>query len=194
MHKLLILLMSFLFIVACSSGPSKQTPYNRFSQNTSTTPADIRATLNGHNTIRSQLGLPPLRWSNKLVKYAKQWADHQAQTQNCAITHRPRDDGPYKQVQGENLFWASPRRWSDGRNELQRISIRDVITSWTDEAADYDYNSNSCNVGAQCGHYTQVIWRDTKEVGCVRTTCGDKSQLWVCNYNPPGNYIGERPY
>lgn len=194
MHKPLIVLMSILFMISCSAGPTKQTPHTRIGNYTPTIPTDIRATLNSHNSVRSQLGLPPLRWSNTLVKYARQWADHQAQTQNCSMVHRPHGSGPYKQVHGENLFWASPKRWSDGRSERQNISIQEVIKSWADEVVDYDYNSNSCNFGEQCGHYTQMVWRETREVGCVRTTCGDKSQLWVCNYNPPGNYIGERPY
>ena len=37
------------------------------------------------------------------------------------------------------------------------------------------------------------VWRDSKEVGCGVGQSG-KVQIWVCEYNPPGNVIGERPF
>jgi hypothetical protein len=40
------------------------------------------------------------------------------------------------------------------------------------EAADYDYKTNRCRAG--CGHYTQVIWRDTKELGCAVARRGSR--------------------
>ena len=35
------------------------------------------------------------------------------------------------------------------------------VQNWYDEVGDYNLNSNSCNPGAVCGHYTQVC------VGCT---------------------------
>jgi hypothetical protein len=42
-------------------------------------------------------------------------------------------------------------------------------------------------------HYTQMIWRDTTALGCGEAIC-DKTLIVACNYDPPGNYIGRRPY
>jgi len=76
----------------------------------------------------------------------------------------------------------------------RQVTIRHVVKAWADEEPWYNYKSNSCLPGKQCGHYTQMVWRDTTEVGCAVKFCGDQSQNWVCSYNPPGNVIGKRPY
>ncbi|MEM6522020.1 MAG: CAP domain-containing protein, partial [Cyanobacteria bacterium P01_C01_bin.70] len=41
-----------------------------------------------------------------------------------------------------------------------------VVAAWVAEKADYDYASNSCASGKVCGHYTQIVWRETTAVGC----------------------------
>ena len=191
MYKHLIFLLFPLFIISCSSNNKVQTKNNQYIR---ATPTAFKGTLASHNAVRAQLGLNPLRWSNKLAVYAQQWAKHQARTQNCLMQHRPHSAGPFKQIHGENLFWASPKRWSDGKIELQNISISGVVKAWASEVKDYDYQTNSCRIGEQCGHYTQIVWRESQAVGCAKVVCADKSQLWVCNYNPPGNYVGEKPY
>ena len=150
-------------------------------------------TLDAHNMVRSAHNLPPLTWSDKLANYAQEWADRSAKVRNCGMEHRPQQ-GKYKQQYGENLWWASPRVWSNGLKELQPITIQRVVKDWADEIEFYNYANNSCKPGEQCGHYTQIVWKETTQVGCAYQQCADKSQLWVCNYNPPGNYIGERPY
>jgi hypothetical protein len=195
-YKYPLLFLLLLLMVACSSDTIKKSEHTHTTSLLSRNiePASFRGTLSRHNIVRTRLGLTPLFWSNRLAGYAQQWANHQAITQNCSMQHRPQHNSLFKQRHGENLFWASPKRWSDGRTELQTISIGEVITSWADEVVDYHYQSNQCRTGAQCGHYTQIIWRETQAVGCARVVCPDKSQLWVCNYHPAGNYIGEQPY
>ncbi|MCK5917058.1 MAG: SCP-like extracellular [Cocleimonas sp.] len=194
MGKYRLLFVSVFIMLSCSNPQKKASDTNTTLSVANAVPTTFRGTLTSHNSVRARVGLKPLHWSNKLAKYAQQWANHQANTQNCYMKHRPHHSGPFKQIHGENLFWASPKRWSDGKVELQQISISEVIKSWADEDIDYNYNSNSCRLGAQCGHYTQIVWHETQAVGCAIAICPDKSQLWVCNYNPPGNYIGERPY
>ena len=43
------------------------------------------------------------------------------------------------------------------------------------------------------GHYTQIVWRSTVEVGCAVARSG-LHEVWVCRYSPPGNVVGQRPY
>ena len=145
--------------------------------------------LQAHNGVRLKHGLKPLKWSNKLAKYSQEWADHLGRGNHCQIKHRP-GNPPY----GENLYRSSALQWSDGRRELMAINVKEVVKSWTDEERWYNYQTNRCQPGKQCGHYTQVVWENTTEVGCAVKVCADKSQTWVCSYNPAGNYIGVRPY
>ena len=93
--------------------------------------------------------------------------------------------GPY----GENIFWGSGggAGWS----------ASDAVASWVAEKRWYDHGSNSCSApeGRSCGHYTQVVWRDSTAVGCARVVCDNGGGVFItCNYNPPGNVVGQSPY
>lgn len=133
-----------------------------------------------HNAVRqapepaADPALPALEHHNGLAGAAQQWAN------GCKFEH---SGNGY----GENLAFFSGQ---DSRPA-------EVVGAWAAEVADYDYQANSCADGAQCGHYTQIVWRNTAQVGCGATACnveGFDGILWVCNYNPPGNVVGERPY
>ena len=58
------------------------------------------------------------------------------------------------------------------------------------------YTTNTCAWGKECGHHTQVVWAETRRVGCVVHDCASNrgATYAICNYNPPGNYEGQRPY
>jgi hypothetical protein len=82
----------------------------------------------------------------------------------------------------------------------------DAVAGWAGEVTCWTYGefmkSDDCNatcVAAQhsngCGHYTQLVWRNTTEVGCGVATCtSGNEEIWVCNYKAPGNYINQKPY
>ena len=93
---------------------------------------------------------------------------------------------------GENLYQAGPMTGSDGSMAVQKIAAQNVVDSWGSEMKNYDYAGNSCH--GVCGHYTQVVWKSTTEVGCGTAVCGNKAQIWVCRYAPSGNMAGQRPY
>ena len=150
-----------------------------------------KALVDAHNFWRNAVGTPPLHWANDLAIAAQTWADHLATHNGCNMEHSTAEA---RQKTGENLYWASPVRWSDGKLELQSVPAAKVVNSWGGERADYDYANNACVPGKQCGHYTQVVWRSTRQVGCAMQQCADQSQVWVCRYRPTGNWVGERPY
>ncbi len=151
---------------------------------------DTQAVVAEHNSLRADAGVTELSYSPKLARSAQRWADHLKNKHACQMQHSD-TKGHY----GENLYWASPLIWSDGRREMRKVSPAEVITSWGKEKADYDHASNTCAPGAECGHYTQIIWRETTKVGCGFAVCSDsREQVWVCHYSPAGNIVGEKPY
>jgi pathogenesis-related protein 1 len=136
-----------------------------------------REMLTAHNRVRSRVAVPPLAWSGEIAAVAQQWADHLLTTGR--FVHRP------KAQYGENLYEV--RGTAGGATPAQ------VVAGWAGEVKDYDAARNTCRAGAMCGHYTQLVWRDTKQVGCAVARQRTR-EVWVCNYGPPGNWIGERPY
>jgi len=173
-----------------------------FAFNTTThalEPAQFSGILQSHNEVRNKFNQHPLTWSDALAKYAQEWVNRLAATQNCQMLHRPNYQGEYDserylQVHGENLFWASAEIREGGVEKLQFFTPREIVKAWAEEENYYDYQSNTCQEGQQCGHFTQMVWHESRQVGCAKAVCGDKSQIWACNYHPRGNYIGEHPY
>jgi pathogenesis-related protein 1 len=150
---------------------------------------DTALLVDTHNKWRAEAGVnEKLRYSPELAASAQIWVDTLKQSNRCQMRHS-QAAGQY----GENLYWASALIWSDGRRELQKVSAKKVVDSWGSERSDYDYAGNRCQSGKMCGHYTQMVWRTTTMVGCAMAICED-TQVWACQYQPAGNWIGRRPY
>ncbi|HVP61460.1 MAG TPA: CAP domain-containing protein [Myxococcaceae bacterium] len=147
-----------------------------------------RVALQAHDQVRSNAtptpapALPAMQWSADVEAVAAQWAAH------CVYQHNAGRGNL-----GENIAASSPGYWP---------SIAEVVQAWASEASDYDYGSNSCATGKVCGHYTQLVWRGSTLLGCAFARCTENSpfagvatwDFWVCDYSPPGNWVGERPY
>lgn len=147
--------------------------------------------VNAHNKWRAAVGVPGLNWSDRLAALASAWANRLKEQNACSARHNP-DNQTYRI--GENIFWASPIMKSNGAREPQQIQPGTVVGTWAGEIADFNYATNSCASGKMCGHYTQVVWKDSREVGCGYAVCHDGAQVWVCNYAPAGNFVSQKPY
>jgi pathogenesis-related protein 1 len=128
-----------------------------------------------HNQYRAEVSVPPLVWSAEVAASAQAWADQLASTRSFHHSNSR---------YGENI-WAGT---------AGAYSLDEMVTSWGDEKANFEYGtrSNSRN-GGVVGHYTQIIWRNSTEVGCGLAS-GGGTDYFVCQYNPPGNYVGQQPY
>jgi len=157
-----------------------------------------------HNTDRAEHGVPALTWSADLAKNAENWVKG-CHTQkdndgNEFFCHQSKDygcgtDPNYKY--GENISWGYPSR-----------SGLEAIDGWYCEGdpPNYDYDNpkliggwmNGCanNPNKVNGHFTQVVWKATKSLGCAKNTCslnGQAGTLWACEYDPPGNFNADKP-
>lgn len=147
-----------------------------------------------HNAYRKNIpagqpvpvpALPDVRWNQDLADWA------QKHVNKCVFQH---SDGSARKAAfgqhiGENLHAST----------AQTVTPEDAVRSWVSEAQDYDYNTNKCE--GVCGHYTQVVWQDSVEIGCAVAICPKlaktgftNARIISCNYKPAGNYIGRKPY
>jgi uncharacterized protein YkwD len=155
-------------------GYNPYAPYApRNSPYVAASPSLARDMLATHNAVRARVGVPPLAWSAQLAALAQDWANALIASQ--AFSHRPNNR------YGENIYAISGGA----------ASAAEAVATWAGEARGYDIRNNSCS--GICGHYTQLIWRSTTTVGCGVASDAER-QVWVCNYNPPGNVVGYRPY
>ncbi|CAN6288533.1 unnamed protein product [Urochloa humidicola] len=138
------------------------------------TPQDF---VNLHNQARRADGVGPVTWDARVARYAQDYAAKRAG--DCRLVH---SGGPF----GENIFWGSAgRAWG----------AADAVKSWVDEKKNYHLDTNTCDPGKVCGHYTQVVWRKSVRIGCARVVCdANRGVFIVCSYDPPGNFNGERPF
>ena len=142
---------------------------------------EVQQLLELHNKYRADVGVGPVSWSENIALFAQQWADHLA-SKRCSMEHRPRS-GTWKQEYGENLFIGTAGHYT----------VSDAVMAWENEKKDYRGDVITATNYAATGHYTQIVWRNTAQIGCASVVCNDNIIL-VCNYYPPGNFLGQKPF
>ncbi|MFF9772932.1 pathogenesis-related family 1 protein [Streptomyces sp. NPDC013978] len=136
---------------------------------------EVRGFLAVVNQTRADVGVPPLVWDESVAAQARSWA--RLRVADCELVH---SNSRY----GENLAKGSSPRYS----------LADAARLWLDEKSDYDRPSNSCVNDRECLHYTQLVWRGSTRVGAAKARCGNGWTYVVANFDPPGNWVGRRPY
>jgi len=133
--------------------------------------------LKYHNQRRAQHGVSPLKLNKDIVDKAQKWADHMAKT--GAFQHCP--DRNFKgQTLGENIAM----KWTSGGDDFTGEQCTD---QWYSELPKYDFSRHS---GANAGHFSQVVWKNSSEFGVGRAKGADGKWLVVANYLPAGNVVG----
>ncbi len=129
-----------------------------------------------NNKIRAEVNVPPLKWDCKVAKLAQKKTDYMAKT------------GDFRHHltfgYGENKYWG-----------IMHNSLLDAVKHWYKEKKDFVYGALLwCKPNKRCGHYTQLIWKTTKKIGCGKSKGKDGKYYIVCNFYPMGNIIGMQPY
>jgi uncharacterized protein YkwD len=168
----------------CSTIPSLQpTNMTNPTNNTGNVSSDLVNTiLSMHNSERAAVGVPALVWNDKLAAGAKAWAEHLATTGEFAHSTCC---GAFRDY-GENLAGYI-------------VGVGQGVQLWIDEKNHYNGGPLPPDTPASgpqaIGHYTQMVWRTTTSVGCgTASGSGHPFSILVCQYSPPGNIFGQKPY
>jgi uncharacterized protein YkwD len=140
--------------------------------------------LAAHNKYRVEIGTLPIQWSNTLASHALEWADHLAATQTFHHANEPLS----KYHEGENLWMGSDRRYT----YTQMIDAFGREKQYFFPGIYPDVKKPGAPMPV--GHYTQMIWRKTRYVGCAGNSGVDGYYRLVCRYYPAGNVINQRVY
>ena len=130
-----------------------------------------KAFLAAHNAARAKNCAPALTWSPQLAKIAQSWAE-QLKAKGCVFGH----SGNTKY--GENLAAGT----------IGALDPESTVDMWYDEIKLYKFPDGGFSM--KTGHFTQLVWTTTRQVGCGHVQCKG-NDIYVCNYDPPGNYEGE---
>jgi pathogenesis-related protein 1 len=156
------------------------------------TPTDESVWLDPMNQARSAVAEKALTWDPIAAEVAATYAAQ------CTFDHNANRSAQYQALGGassglgENIAAGAPMQ-----------APGDAVASWLSEESSYDHASNSCASGADCGHYTQIVWSTSTGVGCAHVSCtanapfGSQFPNWdlsVCDFSPPGNIEGQPPY
>ena len=130
--------------------------------------------LQAHNNYRKKHHVEPLKLNQELCKIAQNYANHLANVGR--LQHS--DNTYHNKSIGENLYCCSGKEATGSS----------VTNSWYSEIKNYNYNNGDYSDGV--GHFTQVVWKDTKEVGFGKSK-GQNGKIYVvANYYPAGNVMG----
>jgi|GEM_PF-4870369 len=118
--------------------------------------------LSKHNELRANHCAPAMTWSDEIANAAQAYAD------SCVWGHDPNNNV------GENIAGGSEQ----------------PTEMWYSEVSQYDFANPGFSAGT--GHFTQVVWRGSTNLGCGRAMC-EFGVYFVCRYSPAGNVTGAYP-
>lgn len=143
-------------------------------------------TLRLHNNARGEVGVPPLAWSDSLADAAQGWA-------NVLMAQ-----------QGSSLFFCHEpfSRTGQGENIAYNSTVRGGVTALYNEKSKYDsdpqkaimLNPSPGQNFRVWGHYSQMVWSRTTQIGCGKASSTQYPVVLVCRYFPPGNVVGQVAY
>ena len=167
-----------------------------------------QAMLGGHNEIRSEVarGLvgnePPatnmvkLAWDDDLSEVAQNWVER------CVWEHNDNRTSEYAALAGGNTYVGENLYVYLATGSPPNI-VDVALDGWFEEVADYTYGPFQSAGASAVGHYTQIVWSNTRRVGCGLAVCPGSAfgysnsftaYYLACDYAKGGNFLGQYPY
>jgi cysteine-rich secretory family protein len=126
--------------------------------------------LDTHNVYRADHDASALSWNESLASSSEEYLDSEGSDDDeCPPFEHSRS--------GENLA-------------IGYQNVTQAIEAWGDERDEYDFEKQGFSTAT--GHFTQMVWKATTDVGCARKFCavdGREYEGWylICHYWPAGN-------
>lgn len=131
----------------------------------------IESALVSHNELRALHGAPRLELNKELIKNAQDYSETLATIDDIVNSDLKCGD----KFIGENL----------AESEGYTITGDHATKMFYDEIKHYDFSKPGYN--DQANHFTQMLWKDSKEVGFGRSVSKSGKSYFVANYYPAGN-------
>ncbi|ELT97570.1 hypothetical protein CAPTEDRAFT_178888 [Capitella teleta] len=135
--------------------------------------------LKRHNEYRKRHQVPQMKLNTCMSAVAQKWAEHLAKTNTFAHSKDREVDG---KKMGENIAMKYTSSGDDFTGEQ-------VTDQWYSEVQKYNFNGTGGGGGT--GHFTQVVWKESVELGVGKAQTQDGKWLVVANYLPAGNFMGK---
>jgi hypothetical protein len=136
-------------------------------------------------------------WSDSLAAGAQAWAEYQARTGDWRHATDAEKGGSYgESLSKENGYWfgtAIPQG---------SFSTESLLEGWVSEKTQYNGEPVDSTNYLRFGHYTQMVWRGTTQIGCATAITQEgvppgavgETVYLVCRYSPAGNQFGQAAY
>ena len=134
-----------------------------------------KSALDAHNNYRAKHHVGKLVLNQELCDIAQKYAEKLARTGNFAHSN----GSFHGDNMGENLFACYG----------MKITGKMMTDDWYNEVHQYNFNNPGYISGT--GHFTQIVWKGSKQVGFGYAQARDGYYYGVANYYPAGNFIGE---
>lgn len=132
-----------------------------------------RDCIKAHNSVRRKHHVPPLSLHDEALEEATNWVQRLA-------GHKDKDaEHDLSGVYGQNIYFC--------KGFEINMTCADVVDRWYKEGANYAKKQPNLETEYdKYGHFSQVIWKSTKGLGCAKTQLVDEMFV-VCSYFPAGN-------
>ncbi|XP_059149268.1 uncharacterized protein LOC131936348 [Physella acuta] len=137
--------------------------------------------LAAHNEFRAKHQAPPLTLSDDLNEYAQNYANHLAKIGK--MVHSDCD------MNGERLGENLAYKWTSAPGGADMTGA-EPTEMWYSEIEDFKRYGDASNIFSGTGHFTQVVWKSSKQLGMGKAKTSDGKVFAVGSYRPPGNYVG----
>ena len=138
--------------------------------------------LKRHNYYRKYHQVGPMELTKKLNDYAQKYAETLAAKNKMQHSSDKERDKLYGDWTGENLYYF----WSSSTNLT--VNGAQGVDDWYDEIKDYDFKKGCSKNGGVVGHFTQLVWKGSSQLGIGVARSSQNSVFVVGNYHFGGNF------